>query len=355
MKKYLILTVLFISQNFILAQQSIKYDKICYCSGNETPHSIISYDNNLEILLSLKDSLSIQEIEKINIAYTKSQLKLLQLFNLIGKQDNRYYTKVNILDTIQTKNLRRDTKRIATLIYPYLEDEILGFVQYLNEKYSTRNEFSILFSYILDGLIWDKFEEHGMINPNIDSDDILTWIGHFWMIPFPRDAKCGTNTISKKSTTIYITNGVPWRYLKPLYDNYELMDQMILNINDEGKIIDTDVIKTFKIYDIIDTSGEVKVPIINAHKQDKIFKLSDSVAQKIFNQLIESVSFSVLADRYKLTDNETALIIFYHELMWDLMSIIEQEGIVKRPEILIDSDNSNFEEMVDLIFFVKND
>lgn len=355
MKKYLILITLFLSHNFISAQQSIEYDKICYCSGNETPHSIISYDNNLEILLALKDSLSIQEIEERKIRYTKSQLKLLQLFNLIEKRDKEYYTTINILDTLQANNLRKDSKEIATLIYPEVKDDIKELVKYLNDSYSSRNEFSILFSYTLDGLIWDKFEENNITQPTTSNDHYLTWEGHFWMIPKPRNIKYGTNTSSNKLTTIYITNGIPWKYLKPFYDNYELTEKLILDINDYGRITDPDVIKTFEKFGIIDTTGILKVPLIYQDDQNKIYEYANLLAQKLLNQLIEKVSLDGLVDKYKFSDTETALIIFYHEFMWELMSILEREGIVKKPDILLNPDECSFKDMADMIFFVKKE
>ncbi len=331
------------------------YDKICYCSGRETPHSIVSYDNNLQLLLELRIGLSKKELDSINIPYTNSQLKLLLLFNLIEKKKNIYYTSIPILDTTQTILLRKQSKLIADNIFPHIEKDIENLALYLKKSYNSRNEFAIIFSYVLDGLIWNDFEEKGLVTPRESDDNISPWTGHFWMIANPRESKCGTNTSSESNATIYVTNGVPWRFMKPLYNDYELTKVMLNNISDDGKLSDTIVQNSFGMYNLFNEHGEVLVPIIYENDQNELYLLARKISKKICDQFITVTSIPSLVNKYNFKNSEEALIVLYHETMWELLSSLEEKEIIVKPEIFNSPDNAKMQDMTDLIFFVVKD
>ncbi len=56
------------------------WENICYCSVNDFyfPSTILSADNNLELIFTLKDGLTREQLNSLNILNTKSQLLLLQ-------------------------------------------------------------------------------------------------------------------------------------------------------------------------------------------------------------------------------------------------------------------------------------
>jgi len=350
----MVLTSIILSRG-TFGQNVEEYDLTCYCSGKETPHRVITYDNNFEILYALRDGMNKEDLDKIGIPYTLSQLKLLQLFNLLEKNDDgQFYTSIPILDSAQTQNLRDQSRELATKIYPHLEHDITKFVRHLNSTYESDNAFSILFSYVLDGKIWNEFERKKLIDSTESDDCISTWTGHSWMVFNPRTGKCGTNSSSKGNTTIYITNGVPWRFMKPLYENYELMKQMISDINNEGKIIDHRIIEAFGMYDLFDQNGNVKVPVIEESRENKLYTLSGEISHELATRVIDNISLDDLMDRYNFRDRETALIVFYHEFMWDFFGLLKKKGVVKKPKIFSSPESADMTDMTDLIFFVSN-
>ncbi|MBE9467732.1 MAG: hypothetical protein IMY72_05335, partial [Bacteroidetes bacterium] len=105
-------------------------------------------------------------------------------------------------------------------------------------------------------------------------------------------------------------------------------------------------------YSLFDNNGIVQVPIIVENSDNRIFELATVLSKKLSNEFLKEVSISEIVNKYSFIDEETALIIFYHEFMWDLMKLIEENKIVSRPKLLINSSNSSLSDMSDLIFFV---
>jgi hypothetical protein len=155
MKHFLIILNLVLYSGLILGQNnSKKYDLTCFCSARETPNSVVNYDNNLQLLKSFSEGMSRKGLDSLHIPYTESQLKLLRMFNLIRKENGKYYTNIPILDESQTIHLRTKSKQIADKITPLVATEIKELVSYLDSINRSKNAFSIMFSYVIDGLTW---------------------------------------------------------------------------------------------------------------------------------------------------------------------------------------------------------
>ena len=353
MKTFPLFLFLLISCGQLLGQANkVKYDKICYCSGRETPNSIISYDNNLQIILALKEGLSKNGLDSLNIPYTDSQLKLLANYNLIIRENNRYYTTIPVLDSCQSHRIRNQTTLIAERTLPLIEKDIIDFVASLKASFDTNNEFSILFSYVLDGLIWKEFEKEGVISPRDLDEETPFWAGQFWMIANPRKGKCGTNTSRQDNATIYITNGVPWRFMQPLYDEYDYLEVALKDISKNGKVTTPGIVDHFAKYDLFNEEGDILVPLIYEHYQNELYQLASNIATSLSICVLDSVTLPSLVKEYRFHDIEQALIVFYHEIMWDILTLIEKKGIIQRPGILMSAKGAELHNMADLIFFV---
>jgi hypothetical protein len=59
--------------------------------------TILNLDNNMEILFALKEGKTLYALDKLNVKYTQSQLKLMELSRLIEKKDSIYKTRIPIL------------------------------------------------------------------------------------------------------------------------------------------------------------------------------------------------------------------------------------------------------------------
>lgn len=326
------------------------YDLSCYCIARETPNGIVGYDNNLQLLKTLRNGMSRKGLDSLHINYTESQLKLLRIFNLIRKENIYYYSNIPILNEIQTNHLRIQSKQIADKITPLITADIKEFVKYLDSIKCSKNAFSILFSYVLDGLTWKIFEENKTIKSRILLDNDCPWTGYFWILATKRESKYGTNTDGDSILSIAVTNGAPYRIMKSFYQENNLLSIMVNDIKLFGKVTDKQVLNALGKFNLFNEHGEITIPIIEENNQSKLYSLSKSMSSKICENAISNTSIDAVVKEFSFKDKEQALVILYHEIMWDLLDNIEASNLIEKPTILKEPDKAEFKDLADLIF-----
>ena len=342
-----------LSCRLLIGQQNPKdYDYSCYCSGRESPQNIVSYDNNLQLIKSFDLGLRKKDLDSLHIPYTESQLKLLQIYNIIRFENNKFYSNIPILDNYQTDQLRAQSKKLANKIVPEIEIDIKELVSHLDSIGHSQNAFSIIFSYVLDGLIWDEFEKRGIIKHRVLNDNISPWTGFFWILASHRNSKFGTNSETDSTFSISITNGAPYRFMKLFYQD-DLLDLLLNDIRLSGKITNDRVISAFGKNNLFDTQGKVTIPIIHENSQDKLYLLSRQISSKICENTILNAPLDIIVKDYKFKSKEQAIIILYHEIMWDILANIEGKDIIKKPLILKEPNKAEMKDMADIIFIIS--
>ena len=353
MKNAVIFTILLLVNGIILGQKNLKdYDEICYCSGN-TPHSILNYDNNWPLLWAFKNGLSKQGLDSMQIPYTRSQLKLLTIYKLIRFDNGKYFTTFPILDINQTNYLRKKTSEIASIIFPFIESEIKSLVTELKNVNHSENQFSILFSYVLDGLTWQKFEERGMINQLNLTTENYPWVGEFWLLTPRRETIFGTNSVSDSLFTLAITSSNNVLVSKVYNEEDELLRILLKNYINSGKVTDEKVLATFGKYNVCDKDGNLAIPVIIEDKNNKIYYYSSQIADEICTKLISNSIFNEVIRDLKLKDQKQAVVILYHEVMWDLLSVIEKQKVIEIPNIIINPNHSELTDIAKLLYITR--
>ena len=353
MKKKLLIFYFLLFCAVLLGQKSPNnYDYSCYCSGRETPHKIVSYDNNLQLIKLFNVGLSKKDLDSLNIPYTYSQLKLLQIYNLIRFENNKYYSNIPILDEKQTNQLRIQSKQIANNIIPIIDNDIKDLVAYLSTINRSSNTFSIIASYVIDGLLWEKFEKKKLIQSN-SYDSAYPWSGYFWVLASRRNFKYGTNTDTDSTITIALTNGGTYRIMESYYKGEDLIKIMLNNMRVSGKVTDERVIKNFGKYNIFNKQGDIIIPVIIENNQNKLYMLSNQIADKICDLIISNVNIDEYVKAYNFKDKEQALIILSHEIMWDLLSLIDEKKLVEKPIILREPSKAEMKDASDLIYIIR--
>ena len=350
---FLPLTFFFSSITLIGQINPNDYDMTCYCQARETPHSIVGYDNNLQIIIACKNGLSRKDLDSLQIPYKISQLKLLRVYNLLRLENGKYYSNIPILNNEQTRQIRIQSKEIANKIAPNIYSDVEELVEYLNSINCSQNAFSVVFSYVLDGLIWKQFKEQSIIKPIDQKDSISPWTGHFWLLSSKRNNTYGTNSETDSILTIAITNGARYDLAKSFYDEDDLIEVMLKNINQYGKVIDTSTIRHFQKLDVLDEQGNVIVPIIIEKIDNPLFSLSNQISKKVCDYTIKNSSLNEIVKQYKFQDIEEALIILYHEILWDLVDNILAKGIVDKPLIFKTPDKAEIKDLSNIIYFIK--
>ncbi len=346
---------LLLSSNTYLFAQTTDYNNlenwedICYCSMNNSyhPSTIVSADNNWQLLLAMKNGVTLKQLDSLKIPYTKSQLLLLISQRLLKKDDGMYKTIIPILDIKQTSLLRKQSQFVANEIYPEIEQECRELVAFLSKQNRSNNAYSILFSYVLDGLIWRQFEKEGIIK---ESDNSETWSGNYWFLTPKRPVDCGgTNSLSSKdiefnwnwSSTEQVTGGLWDKNIEALFP-----------LAQENSIPDKEIINEFTDYGFFDKYLRLTIPVINEKGNNDLYSLSLKITDSLLLTFKAKTDVEQLKTSYGFNNNSETVVIFYHEVMFDLMDLLIEKQIIQLPVAFKSPDKATLKDAADLCFMV---
>jgi hypothetical protein len=337
---------------YIYSQERINdYDESCYCSiGISHPSSILDLDNNREILFSLKNGKTLNELDSLHISFNKSQIVLLETSSLIERRGLKYYSLVPILGKQKTTKLRTQTQQYAKELIPMFEKEYMKFSQLLKIQGFERNTFTIFFSYILDEIVWQKFEERIITKETEISKIHPYWDGVLWLIYPKRSFNCGTNSFHTDKSQLCVN----WSdNAKIDFSSYNLLGEMLDEYNNQGIISNENIIKEFKENGIFDDNFKLRIPIIHSNNTDKIYLHSQKIANIIVEYIDKKIDYSKIQADYALKDKNQAIVILYHEIMWDILDEMVNENILNMPIVFEKAKKAKKGDLRDLIFIIE--
>jgi len=333
-------------------QEKIKgYDDICFCNVVLAhPMEILGLDNNMEILFALKTGQTLHGLDNIGIKYTRSQLKLMVLSGLVEKTDSIYQTRIPILSKNETIQLRDETSKIAKEIVPLLKEDNDRLFKTLNSQGLQKNSYSLFFAFVLDGLVWDILEQDNDIEATYIAEDKPFWNGTFWMIEPKREFSCGTNSLSSGDFSISVNwsdnskiSVLSYKMLREFLDDYKL----------NGRVTKPEIFKAFEKNDLFSKTGVLQIPVIKADSSNVIYMQSKSIALKVVDYLENRIDYSLILPDYSGLTKGQKITILYHEIMWDILDLMEEKGQIKKPIAFSDPEAATSEDLKDLIFIVK--
>ena len=247
-KTMLILFCVFGSTVTVIAQNK-KFtlnENICYCAGN-SPSSILKMDNNWELALLLRNSLKKKQIDSLGLSYISSQLKLLESWGIIDyKRDKTYQTSIQILDSLKSNKLRSLSEKKSLKLADIIAPKVIELKSYLEKIGRGKNVYSIIFSYVIDGMIWDSLEENNLIKKRDLDANKPFWSGEFWTLDSKRNFYCGTNSISDKGYSLNVNwseKAIP--KMLPFVTRFDLQSKIIDDFIEKGKITNQEVKDVF--------------------------------------------------------------------------------------------------------------
>ncbi len=356
MKFNLILLIIFIFGTNTNAQNhDFKLNEnICYCVGG-SPLSIVKLDNNWELLLFLRQPKTTAKLDSLEIKYTHSQLKLLKQWNLIKDNVNDFYqTSIVILDSIKTESLRNYSKQLSLNLVNEIEPKVLELKSHLKSIKREKNIYSILFSYIIDGMIWKYMEKENLVDPREIALNKPNWNGEYWTLYPKRNFYCGTNSISDNGYSIKVNwseEAIP--KMIPFVTRFDLLGKILNDFIEKGKLDDEEAIDVFGKYNFFDNHGNFTVPIIIENDQDKVYTISKEISVSIISFIKSKIDLETLKMKLGFRDTSQTLIILYHEMIWDVMSTLENKKIIEKPIAFKYPKQTKPEDIGDIIILVK--
>lgn len=311
------------SQNFS------DYELHLYGTGiGDSPQRIVFLGNNKELLGACILPKTGEQLNQLGITVTDKQVKLLQDWRLLKVQDGVMQTAVTILSKEKTHQLREHTRAIAPSMIDTTREDFNNFLQALSEKY-TPQTYVLFFSYILDSLVWDYFIGKGLVKSWEVKDKKASWIGVLWGYYLQRPFSLGTNTYNQKageviSYTVWTRDLIP--KLEPLFKNPK---------------------------NILKIAEEYKVPLIQEQPGNPIYDNSLKLSQKLAEEVLKNLDLDALIKEYNFKDAEEALVVTYHELLWDIMEEMENRKLLTKPEVIANPKQAKEPDISGLIFLVS--
>lgn len=334
--KYFISTLLCLSCIHQTTAQTKKlkdWDATAFCSYTRYhPFNYINADNNWEILQALQIPATREQLDSLGIKTTDSQMMLLRIEGLLELQEEgRWKSLLPLLDSIQTVKTRTYSLEIATGIYSKIKTDCSTFVKSLQKQNLGENAYSILFSYILDGIAWEK------LNSFEDLKNAATWSGECWAFYYHRTFSCGTNTYYKEFN-------VNWTRNQPEFINKELNTQtfikpLIDEYDQQGKITSDELFNKALSLGIVHNDGTLRIPVINSKDKTSEFnRYADKITDTIVHHLKDSDIIPHFQQQFNISNEKLACTILYHEIIWDLMDLLTKDEIVTLPSVWVTGD-----------------
>lgn len=330
------------SSNDILGRPYKDFSTTAFCSYSSFHPSQYITDNNWDILCAFRTPATESKLDSLNITYNKSQLRLLMVGDLLSSSDGILKTKMPIFDKLQTAEIRTESKAFADSIYPVIAPKIKKLISAFNAQGYNAQIYSLIFSYLLDGYVWadgklptlNQMESHG------------TWAGAYWAMYNKRlEERNGTNGYGPLKVNWTDELGY-WPSDKTLIDFAHLIM--------EGKlpVVDVELKNKLLKWNLVDSEGQPTIPIIKSGNRDEIDVLCDEIASNI-SSVIKSHS-ALFASKYDIATQQEAQVIFYHEVMWDLLALLESNRLIEKPAIL-KGEEVGAEHFSDISFIVLTD
>jgi hypothetical protein len=153
------------------------------------------------------------------------------------------------------------------------------------------------------------------------------------------------------------TLGINWikqsqNLLSSLYNaNY---DEFLNEFEKENKITTAKLIEEFKPFGFFDKNNNLTIPVINENSNDTLYLLSNNIVDKILSIFIETTDTDTLRATYHFKDNNETIIIFYHEVMWDILNLLLKNQTIQIPVIFDEPEKATIADIADVCFIVIN-
>ena len=311
------------TQNTIIGRPLKSFDLSAFCSYNSFHPSEYLTDNNWDILCAFVQPGTTAKLDSLGIQYNKSQLRLLEVGDLLMCNNEHYTTKMHIFGISETQQIRRQSKEFADSIFPAIEPRIRRLVGAFNDAGYSQQVYSLIFSYLLDNYIWgDEF----LSSPR-SCEDHGTWSGAYWaMFESRNHDKIGTNGYGPVKQN-WTDNLGYWMSMSNI-----MAFAREVSANGGKRIEKQEVIDAVAGWGLTGENGNILIPVMYRNNNDKIDLLCRDITTDLSNAVRNHcVSWG---KTHNIASQQLSQVIFYHEVMWDLLDILESKGIISMPAIL---------------------
>lgn len=310
-----------------------KWDYTAFCSYTDLhPVQVVRADNNWQILWALRTGGASRDLAAQGIPCTRSQLMLLATQRLLTRtEQGALKTAVPILDSLATLRLRHAATATAAGMYEELEPDLRAFAGELTREGFGDNTFSVLFSHVLDGTIWEEFDRRKVVH--YDGDGSGVWSGCLWFC-YPRSEafRPGTNTLSSGGRYALHVN---WADGDPAFAGRIYADdaQRFFRQSLAREEIDSAAMAAGRELGLLE-EGRLAVPVIR--RNGRLAKRVERLTRALCEAFLRHADLRQVRESTGCDSDADAALILYHEVMWQLSDRLLASGIVRLPHLFAD-------------------
>ena len=310
-----------------------KWDLICFCiTSVNTPHFAVRSDTNGRILYYAQNGATKAQLqEAMGGPVLGSQLGLLQDWRLLKREGDVYTTNSPVIGQERVGQLREQMNKLAERIALETHPKVEEIAAELRQRRLSDHLYSVLFSYVLDGLTWDELAGSKAIPEMHITADHPFWDGTFWAVYPKRTAAPGTNSTGPEGITLLMTWTDPvLEQLRALQDAPELLSVLQRAAKDDCHNLSVED-AGHNHWSLSTPDGRCIFPIIHEDTGDAIYAAGKQIAKKIAKVVLESDTRKLIGGGASL---QQAHLIEGHELMWEMLDAMVREGWVQEPSVL---------------------
>ncbi|OLT43085.1 hypothetical protein BJF85_03105 [Saccharomonospora sp. CUA-673] len=274
--------------------------------ARSTPHGIVALDDNGALLYAARDGATLSELEANGIAPSQSQLKLLQVYDLIEVDDDRVTTAFPVVGPDIFDPLRPRIRQLATDLTHKVSAEVRAIREELRRRGHHGHDYAVVFGHAVDGLLWDRLRATDMVPDTGLSLDRPLWNGAFWAIYPPIPAGAGVNEISGEAGTLVMVWTESTRHALQEVALSETARQLLK-----------------------DPTAQIEIPVLVPDMSDMLHVHSVTIAETIAETLTTETQAQALFAAIPNASAHERTLIVVHELIWALTQELVSAGYLQ--------------------------
>jgi hypothetical protein len=331
-----------------------QWELICLCTASLfTPHPIVALGNNGEILYQARSGLTRAELKGRGVACSDRQLKVLEACGLVELQGDQVRTSIPVLGPADMLKLRGALKRQVRDQGPPVKAGIQELIDLLSRQGYADQAYAIVFSYLLDGKVWDRFKAQGLMPAMAITPEHPFWDGTFYAVYPVRAHAPGTNVTSKGAWSVAMT------WTKPVLDASDAvgfsgsLDPLVEALAAKGDLAASPAAGGMRAQGLLDPNSRIAIPVIRERDDDPIYAKTQAIATLIAKDVLATLRAPHFMDMVKTNDPGKALVITYHEYLWEILNYLDEEKVLQAPAILQAQGPVKAAELHHLVYLVE--
>ncbi len=142
------------------------------------------------------------------------------------------------------------------------------------------------------------------------------------------------------------------RLASPLFSSKNL-NAFLKEIDANDKVAEPSAFSFFTEIGVIRPDGFINIPIIEDTEANRIHTFAETISNKLTEALQTKIDIETITHKYGFADTHEAMVVFYHEVMWDILGELVKHGVVHQPAVFASPQTAKLPDVRDLCFLLR--